>query len=318
LKSTSFESLKKEIHKAIVGQDNVIEMLLVTIIAGGHALIEGVPGLAKTLLINSLARTLSLSFNRIQFTPDLVPSDITGTEILDFNRDSGKDFRFVKGPIFSNILLADEINRTPPKTQSALLQAMQEKRVTILGRTYDIEEPFYVFATQNPIEYEGTYPLPEAQLDRFLLYIDINYPAEKEELNIMETYPSAVESIKPVINRKEINEMIQSAEEIPVSDKVKKYILSITRNSRPQSAASSIVKKFVEWGAGPRASQMVLRAAKAHAKLYNKKIVDKEDVDSVLVPALKHRIILNFNAISEGITAVDVLSELKKEAEVHL
>ncbi len=318
MKSIDSDNIKREIRKTIVGQDSIIDLLLITVIAGGHALLEGVPGLAKTLLINSLARTLDLSFNRIQFTPDLVPSDIIGTEIIDFSQKGSKDFQFVKGALFAHIVLADEINRTPPKTQSALLQAMQEKQVTVLGKTYPLELPFFVFATQNPIEYEGTYPLPEAQLDRFLLHIDIGYPDEREEMKIIDSKPSNIENIVPVIDRKGILGMMDKAEKIPVSDKVKNYIITLTRNSRPDSTEFDFIKKYVEWGAGPRASQMLLRAAKAHAYLNNKKIADKEDVDFVLIPGLKHRIILSYNTMAEGISVRTILEDLKKSVEVKI
>ena len=245
MKSIDADKIKKirsEISKAVVGQDDIVELLLTTVFAGGHAILEGVPGLAKTLLINSLAKTLDLSFNRIQFTPDLIPSDVTGTEIIDLARSGEKSFRFMKGPVFSNILLADEINRTPPKTQSALLQAMQERKITVLGNTYELPEPFFVFATQNPIEYEGTYPLPEAQLDRFLLLIRIGYPGEKEEMEIVGSDSADLEKIKTVLDAKEIRKIIGAVAELPVSDKVKKYAVGIARHTRPETTTVEFVK----------------------------------------------------------------------------
>jgi MoxR-like ATPase len=312
------KKIKSEISKAVVGQDDIVELLLTTVFAGGHAILEGVPGLAKTLLINSLARTLDLGFNRIQFTPDLIPSDVTGTEIIDVAGTGEKSFRFMKGPVFSNILLADEINRTPPKTQSALLQAMQERKVTVLGNTYDLPEPFFVFATQNPIEYEGTYPLPEAQLDRFLLLIRIGYPTEKEEMEIVTTNPEDAEKIKPVIDRKEILSIIESSAGIAVSDKVKKYAVGIARNTRPDTTNVELVKRSVRWGAGPRASQMLIRASQSHALIRGRKLVEKEDVDRMLLPVLAHRIVLNYQTAAGEVSAESVLKEIKKHSEAKL
>lgn len=316
--SDKIKKIRHEISKSIVGQDNIVELLLTTVFAGGHAILEGVPGLAKTLLINSLAKTLDLTFNRIQFTPDLIPSDVTGTEIIDITRTGEKSFRFMKGPVFSNILLADEINRTPPKTQSALLQAMQERKITVLGNTYELPEPFFVFATQNPIEYEGTYPLPEAQLDRFLLLIRIGYPDEKEEMDIVGSDPKNADKIKAVMDRKDIRSMIDAVAEMPVSDKVKKYAIGITRNTRPETTSVEFVKKYVRWGAGPRASQMLIRAAQSHAAIRGKKMVDKEDVDRMLLPVLGHRIVLNYQTATDEIRQETVLKELKKHSEVKL
>lgn len=311
------DSILNEVRKAVVGQDEVIELLLISLAAGGHSIIQGVPGLAKTLLVQALARSLDLEFRRIQFTPDMVPSDITGTEILDMGAGE-KSFRFIEGPVFGNIILADEINRTPPKTQSALLEAMQEKRVTILGRTYSLPDPFYVFATQNPIEYEGTYPLPEAQLDRFLFHIEIGYPGEDEELAILDADPARVADIKPVVTRGGINTLIDDASRIPVSEKVRQYVLSLVRLSRPGLDAPAAVRDYVQWGAGPRAGQMLLRAAKAHALLNNSKIADKESVDRVFIPALRHRIILNYRAASDNAGVTGVLEAVKKHAEAML
>ncbi|MGC8764385.1 MAG: AAA family ATPase [Brevinematia bacterium] len=309
-----FEKVKTEVSKLIVGQEETIKLLFLTIIANGHSLIEGVPGLAKTMIVNALARILSLEFNRIQFTPDLMPSDVTGTEIMNLS-DEKKGFVFLKGPIFANVLLADEINRTPPKTQSALLQAMQEKKVTILGKTYELPKPFFVFATQNPIEYQGTYPLPEAQLDRFLFKISISYPDHKEEMKILDVNPDNVDKLKPALKQNEILELQEKTREIFVSEKVKSYILDITRNTRPQQTSFSLIKDYVSWGVGPRGSQMLLNASKANALIKEKTYVDKEDVDEVLFPVLNHRIFLSYHANAEGITTEGIISYIKKEVE---
>ncbi len=316
--SQNVKNIKAEMRKAVVGQEGIIDFLLITLLAESHAIIEGVPGLAKTLIINSLAKTLNLSFNRIQFTPDLVPSDITGTEIIHISRDGEKDFRFVKGPIFSQLVLADEINRTPPKTQSALLQAMQEKKVTILGNTRTLPEPFCVFATQNPIEYEGTYPLPEAQLDRFLLHIDIDYPSRDQEMQIVDMISHSIEDIKPVVEKDDLVEMLKAQSSVLVSDKVKDYVVDIVRNTRPDGTVLDLVKKHVKWGAGPRASQLLVKAAIAHAFIRGAKMVEKEDVDHLLVPALKHRLILNYQTLSEGFKVGDVIAAVKKSSEAKL
>ncbi len=312
-----YEKLKKEISKLIVGQENTIKLLFLTIVANGHSLIEGVPGIAKTLIINSLSKILSLEFNRIQFTPDLMPSDITGTEIINLS-DKNKSFAFLKGPIFANVVLADEINRTPPKTQSALLQAMQEKKVTILGKTYELPKPFFVFATQNPIEYQGTYPLPEAQLDRFLFKIKMEYPEYKDEMAILEVNPENTENLSPLLEKEEILKLQSETRQIVTSDKVKSYILKITINTRPQQTAFPFVKDYVSWGVGPRASQMLLIASKANALIKNKTFVDKEDVDEVLLPVLNHRIFLNYQASAEGITPETIVSYIKKEVEKEI
>ena len=313
-----FTAVRGELKKVIVGQEHAVELMFISMLAGGHSIIEGVPGLAKTLIINSLARTLDLTFNRIQFTPDMVPSDITGTEILAAGGKEGKNFRFIKGPVFSNIVLADEINRTPPKTQSALLQAMQERQVTILGETYELPDPFFVMATQNPIEYEGTYPLPEAQLDRFLLFIYIDYPSREDEMKIIDADSAKIAGIKPVIDAKELKHLMETVRGIQVSDKVKEYALELVRGTRPAESKHGFVKNYVEWGAGPRASQMLVRAAQAHAAIVSKKMVDKEDIDSVLVPVLKHRIIMNYNAVSERLDAAALIGEVRKKVEAVL
>ncbi len=313
-KSSIFEKVKNEIKKVIVGQDKSIKFLFLTLICDGHSIIEGVPGLAKTLLVNALAKTLSLEFNRIQFTPDLMPSDITGTEIIDFSKDK-KEFTFLKGPVFTNILLADEINRTPPKTQSALLQAMQEKRVTILGKTYELPVPFYVFATQNPIEHQGTYPLPEAQLDRFIFKIDISYPSKEEEMNIVSLSPLGVDNLKPVVDKSELMEFKKGLNNIYSSEKVKEYIVELVRNSRPEQTSFSFVKEYVEWGVGPRASQMLFLAGKANALIQGKEYVDKEDIDDIMMEVLKHRLFLNYKASAENISQENIIYEIRKGVE---
>ncbi len=309
-----FEKIKNEISKVIVGQEKTLKFLFLNLVCGGHSIIEGVPGLAKTMLVNSLAKTLSLEFNRIQFTPDLMPSDITGTEIIDFSKEK-KEFTFLKGPIFANVVLADEINRTPPKTQSALLQAMQEKKVTILGKTYELPEPFFVFATQNPIEYQGTYPLPEAQLDRFLFKIDITYPSKEEEKNILSVDSRDIEQLEEVVSKKDLIKLQTKVKDVYVADKIKDYIVEITRNSRPVDTTYSFVKEYVNWGAGPRASQMLFVAARANALINDKDFVDKIDIDEVILPVLKHRIFLNYRASSENIKVEDIILEIKKEVE---
>ncbi|MCX7821695.1 MAG: MoxR family ATPase [Brevinematales bacterium] len=312
-----FDKIKKEISKVIVGNEKTLKFLFLNMVCGGHSIIEGVPGLAKTMIVNALAKTLSLEFNRIQFTPDLMPSDITGTEVIDFTKDK-KEFTFLKGPIFANIVLADEINRTPPKTQSALLQAMQEKKVTILGKTYELPEPFFVFATQNPIEYQGTYPLPEAQLDRFLFKIDLNYPSREEEKLILSICQEELYNLKEVVKKKDLISLQSKVKEVYVADKVKEYIVEITRNSRPPETDFSIVKEFISWGAGPRASQMLFVAGRANALINGKDFVDKIDIDEVILPVLKHRIFLNYRATSEHIRPEDIILEIKKEVEKRI
>ena len=313
-----FRRIRDEMKKAIVGQDTVIELLMTTILSEGHAILEGVPGLAKTLIINSLARCLDLSFNRIQFTPDMVPSDITGTEVILPSAKNEKEFRFIKGPVFSNIILADEINRTPPKTQSALLQSMQERQVTVLGNTYDLPDPFIVLATQNPIEYEGTYPLPEAQLDRFLLFIRIDYPSYDEELTIIDASAENLKRIEPVVTIAELKRLTEESKALPVAEKVKRYALEIVRSTRPQTSQIESVKRYVEWGAGPRASQMLVRAAQAKAFLKQRALVTKEDIDEALLPVLKHRILLNYTANAEKIGVESLLIEIGKKAGLML
>ena len=306
------EKIKEQIHKRIVGQEQVIEELLIALLAGGHVLLIGVPGLAKTLMISTLAEALDLQFSRIQFTPDLMPSDITGTEVLEQDRTTGERFfRFIKGPIFGNIILADEINRTPPKTQAALLQAMQEHEVTAGDKTYKLPEPFFVLATQNPIEQEGTYPLPEAQLDRFMFNVNIDYPEFEEEIEIVKRTTGAGEAeIEPVLNAEEILQLQDLVRRVPVSDRLVEYSVTIANKTRPQRTDLDFVKKYVRWGAGPRASQFLILGAKTRAVLHGKLTPSVEDVRAVSHPVLRHRIITSFNAEAEGITADDVIAKI--------
>jgi len=310
------ERMLAEIKKIIVGQDRVIELLLLSLLSRGHSIFIGVPGLAKTLLVNTLSDVLRLKFSRIQFTPDLMPSDIVGSEVLDEEKLTGKrSFRFIKGPIFANIVLADEINRTPPKTQSALLQAMQEYQVTAGGVTYSLEEPFIVFATQNPIEHEGTYPLPEAQLDRFMFMINVDYPDGQEEFEIVEKTTSLLLS-KPqgVLSSGEILKLQELVRGVPVAESVIKYAIGIVRKTRPKDPSSlEFVRKWVEWGAGPRASQFLILGAKAKALLNGRLSPSTDDVRSIAVNVLSHRIELNFRASAEGIRSEDVVQEILKE-----
>lgn len=298
--------LKQEIGKVIVGQDEVVKNLLISIFCKGHCLLIGVPGLAKTLMVNTLSKVLGLSYNRIQFTPDLMPSDIVGTEILDESRK----FRFIKGPVFSNIILADEINRTPPKTQSALLEAMQEKAVTVAGVTYRLEEPFFVLATQNPIEHEGTYPLPEAQLDRFMFNIWLDYPAFDEEVSIVKN-TTTNQSVTPrvVLSREEIVEFQNLILKVPVPDNVFKYAVELVSKTRPGTGrADDWSNQFLTWGAGPRASQYLILGAKCHAALSGKYSPDIEDVKAVAKSVLRHRIVRNYKAEAEGIKVDDIIN----------
>ncbi len=305
-----------EIHKIIVGQDKVIEDLLIALFCKGHCLFVGVPGLAKTLLVSTLSQTLSLGFSRIQFTPDLMPSDITGTDILHEDPITGKRlFQFIKGPIFSNIILADEINRTPPKTQAALLQAMQEKKVTVGGNTYTLDQPFLVFATQNPIEHEGTYPLPEAQLDRFMFIINVPYPSKEEEINIaLSTTSGQLPDLKPILNAKQVMEFQDLVPQVPVSEHVAKYAVELVQSTRPHQNGSTpdFVREWIDWGAGPRASQYLILGAKAKALMDNRFAATIEDVRSVCRQVLEHRIILNFKAEAENITVMDMIDKLLK------
>lgn len=300
--------LKKEISKIIVGQDVVVDQILLSIFSGGHALLVGVPGLAKTLMVNTISQALGLDFKRIQFTPDLMPSDILGSEILDENRQ----FKFIKGPIFSNIILADEINRTPPKTQAALLEAMQERAVTIAGHNYKLDLPYFVLATQNPIEQEGTYPLPEAQLDRFMFAIKLDYPTFEEEVLVVK---STTSDSKPVINplfqASEIIDFQHLIRRIPVADNVVEYAVGLVGKTRPKSVlASEYVNNYLDWGAGPRASQNLILAAKANAAFNGKFSPDIEDVKAVAVGILRHRIIKNYKADAEGISEEMIIAKL--------
>ena len=302
--------LKKEIGKVIIGQEETIEQLIITFLAGGHALLEGVPGLAKTLMINTLAKTVDLQFKRIQFTPDLMPSDIIGTEILEEDQNGNKHFKFTKGPIFANIILADEINRTPPKTQAALLEAMQEFEVTYSGNTYELDKPFFILATQNPIEQSGTFPLPEAQLDRFLLYIKIGYPTASNETQILKATTSS-SSVKPqkVISGEEIIRLQQLVREVPISDDLIIFVSNVVRATRPENN-NEFVNKWVSWGAGPRAGQAMILTAKARALAQGRLAVTLDDIKHVAYPVLRHRIIVNFRAEAEGITSDDVTKQL--------
>jgi MoxR-like ATPase len=303
-----YKDLKSEIAKVIVGQDDVINQILISIFSGGHALLIGVPGLAKTLMVNTIAQALGLDFKRIQFTPDLMPSDILGSEILDENRH----FHFVKGPIFSNIILADEINRTPPKTQSALLEAMQERAVTVAGHHYELSLPYFVLATQNPIEQEGTYPLPEAQLDRFMFAVNLDYPSFKEEVQVVKsTTTDTKEQINPLFKAIEIVDIQHLIRRVPVADNVIEYAVNMVGKTRPNSeAASEIVKNYLDWGAGPRASQNLILAAKTHAVINGKFSPDIEDVQAVARSILRHRIIKNYKADAEGITDEYIIKSL--------
>jgi MoxR-like ATPase len=310
----------QEIRKVIVGQDEVIENLLIALLCKGHCLFVGVPGLAKTLLVNTLSQTLSLGFSRIQFTPDLMPSDITGTEILHEDPGTGKRvFQFIKGPIFSNIILADEINRTPPKTQAALLQAMQEKKVTVGGNTYTLDQPFLVFATQNPIEHEGTYPLPEAQLDRFMFIINVSYPNQEEEIKIaLSTTTGQTAQLKSVLNAQQVVAFQDLVPQVPVSEHVAKYAVKLVQSTRPQQngSAPDFVKEWIDWGAGPRASQYLILGAKAKALLDNRFAATIEDVQAVCHQVLEHRILLNFKAEAENIKVKDMIEKLLELVKV--
>jgi MoxR-like ATPase len=303
-----YHLLKSEIAKVIVGQEKAVNFTLLSIFCGGHSLLIGVPGLAKTLLVNTVSDVLGLDFKRIQFTPDLMPSDILGSEILDENRQ----FKFIKGPIFSNIILADEINRTPPKTQAALLEAMQERSVTISGNHYQLDLPFFVLATQNPIEQEGTYPLPEAQLDRFMFSINLEYPSFKEEVQVVKnTTSTAIQDVNAVLSGQEILDIQQLIRKIPVTDNVIEYAVSLVAKTRPKSKeATEMVQNYLDWGAGPRASQNLILAAKAHAAVNGKYSPDIEDVKAVAIPILSHRIVKNYKAEAEGISISMIITTL--------
>ena len=303
-----YNALRQEIAKVIVGQDDVVNQILISIFSGGHALLIGVPGLAKTLMVNTIAQTLGLDFKRIQFTPDLMPSDILGSEILDENRN----FKFIKGPIFANIILADEINRTPPKTQAALLEAMQERSVTVAGHNYKLDLPYFVLATQNPIEQEGTYPLPEAQLDRFMFAINLDYPSFEEEVQVVKaTTSDAKPTVNALFNAQEIIDFQQLIRRIPVADNVIEYAVKMVAKTRPnKDSAADLVKQYIDWGAGPRASQNLILAAKTHAAINGKFSPDIENVQAVAQSILRHRIIKNYKAEAEGVSEEQIIQSL--------
>lgn len=304
----AYAKLSDEIHKVIVGQDKVVNDVIISIFSRGHCLLVGVPGLAKTLLVNTVSKALGLNYKRIQFTPDLMPSDIIGTEILDENRQ----FKFIKGPLFANFILADEINRTPPKTQAALLEAMQEVSVTAAGTLYKLDKPFFVLATQNPIEQEGTYPLPEAQLDRFMFNIWLDYPSFEEEVNIVKgTTSDVVAEVNTVLTAEEILYYQELVRRVPINENVLQYAVKLAYSTRPQSdIAPDFIKKFINWGAGPRASQYLVIGAKAHAVLNGKYSPDIEDVKAVAIPILRHRMVKNYKAEAEGVSIEEIITKL--------
>lgn len=305
---TRYQDLKKEIGRVIIGQHEVVDQIVISIFSGGHALLIGVPGLAKTLMVNTIAQALGLDFKRIQFTPDLMPSDIVGAEILDESRN----FKFLKGPVFANIVLADEINRTPPKTQAALLEAMQEKAVTVAGKQYPLDKPYFVLATQNPIEQEGTYPLPEAQLDRFMFAINLVYPSYEEEVAIVKATTADTQvSVKPLFTAADIVNYQQLIRRIPVADNVVEYAVALVGKTRPDStSAPQIVKDYIDWGAGPRASQNLILAAKTHAAIQGRYSPDIEDVKAVAQGILGHRMLKNYKAEAEGLTLKEIIKSL--------
>jgi len=312
----SHKNIVQEISKVIIGQHQVIDELLISLLARGHCLLIGVPGLAKTLLISTLARVLNLKFNRIQFTPDLMPSDITGTEVIEDDKTTGhKTFKYVKGPVFANIVLADEINRTPPKTQSALLQAMQEHEVSAAGVTYKLDEPFFVLATQNPIEQEGTYPLPEAQLDRFMFNLWVDYPAKNEEEQIVHATTSAYSpDLNTVLNAMDIIRLQDIVRRVPVADNVVSFAVKMVRYTRPKNEESpKFVKEWINWGAGPRASQYLVLGAKTRSVLDGRPTPDIEDIKIMAKPVLRHRLVTNFNAEAEGVSTTDVIDKILNE-----
>ncbi len=313
---TAYDALRAEIAKVIVGQETIIEQLLIALLSRGHCLLVGVPGLAKTLLIKTLAQVLDLKFSRIQFTPDLMPSDITGTEIIEEKPSSGtKSFRFIHGPVFANIVLADEINRTPPKTQAALLEAMQEHRVTAAGQTYTLQEPFFVMATQNPIEQEGTYPLPEAQLDRFMFNLWLDYPSVDEEIRIVKSTTALyVPDPSRVMNGDEIIRFQDLVRRVPVADNVIDYAVRLATRTRPRiDQAPKFIRDWLSWGAGPRASQYLILGSKTRALLSGRYTPDIDDVRTMAGPCLRHRIVPNFNAEADGVTAIEIVERLVKE-----
>ena len=310
-----YEEFKDELGKVIIGQDEVIERLAICLFSRGHALLMGVPGLAKTLLVSSVAETMDLSFNRIQFTPDLMPADITGTDIIQETGAGHREFQFIKGPVFANLVLADEINRAPAKTQSAMLEAMQENMVTVLGKTYQLDKPFFVLATQNPIEQEGTYPLPEAQLDRFMFLIEVDYPSHDEELRIArETTGTSKPTLKHILSGERVQQYQDLVRRIPVPDHIYDYAVEIVRKTRPGSAAApDWINEYVGWGAGPRAVQYLILGAKARAALNGSYMARLEDIEAVASPVLNHRVLTNFAAESQGMTSAKVVSQLIEE-----
>ena len=316
--SEKLTALKKEIGKVIIGQEDTVSQLLITFLAGGHALLEGVPGLAKTLMIRTLSNAIDLKFKRIQFTPDLMPSDIIGTEILEEDHSTGKKFfKFNKGPIFSNIIMADEVNRTPPKTQAALLEAMQEFEVTYGDKTYPLDKPFFILATQNPIEQSGTFVLPEAQQDRFLLYIKIGYPTDEEETQILKaTTGTKKAQLNKVLSGEDIVRLQQLVREVSISDGLIQYVSDVIRATRPDTSKVDYVKQWVDWGAGPRAGQAMILTAKANALLEGRLAVGLEDLQSVALPVLRHRVLVNFRADAEGITSDTVTKEIFKAIQL--
>ena len=318
---SAFKDLKHQLGRVIVGQDQVIEELLIALFSKGHCILEGVPGLAKTLMISSLAKCLSLDFSRIQFTPDLMPADITGTEVIEENRSTGsREFKFLPGPLFANMVLADEINRTPPKTQAALLEAMQERQVTVGRVRHKLTNPFFVLATMNPIEQEGTYPLPEAQQDRFMFKVFVNYPSFNEEMEIARRTTSlTMEEPKAVLSGEQIIELQNLVRRVPVADEVIKYTLALVRQTRiTEPGIPKFVKEYLAWGAGPRAVQNLVLGAKARALLYGRESVAHEDIQAVALPVLRHRILANFTAASEGITTDSVITRLLKETPTRI
>ncbi|MBO0340454.1 MAG: MoxR family ATPase [Bacteroidota bacterium] len=317
--SEKLTALKKEIGKVIIGQEETVSQLLITFLVGGHALLEGVPGLAKTLMIRTLSNAIDLKFKRIQFTPDLMPSDIIGTEILEEDHTTGKKFfKFNKGPIFSNIILADEINRTPPKTQAALLEAMQEFEVTYGDKTYQLDKPFFILATQNPIEQSGTFVLPEAQQDRFLLYIKIGYPTDEEETQILKaTTGTKKTQLNKVLSGDDIIRLQQLVREVSISDGLIQYVSDVIRATRPDTTSVDYVKQWVDWGAGPRAGQAMILTAKANALLEGRLAVTLEDLQTVAMPVLRHRVLVNFRADAEGITSDTVTKEILKAVQLR-
>ena len=311
--SKSRDLFFNEINKVVIGQKQILEQLFIALLSNGHTLLVGVPGLAKTLIIKTFSEVLDMSFKRIQFTPDLMPSDITGTELIDLDQETGqRSFRFFKGPVFANIVLADEVNRTPPKTQAALLEAMQEHKVTSGGKTYNLDEPFFVLATQNPIEQEGTYPLPEAQLDRFMFNLKINYPTNDEEIAIVrQTTKPVSDSLSPIMTKSEINSYQSLVRRVPVADNVVEYAVKLVSATRPNSENTpNFINESISWGAGPRASQFLILGSKAKAILEGRPTPNIDDINSLAIPILRHRVLTNFNAETQGLKVEDLISQL--------